>query len=653
MPLSRRTFDEGKRYQTVVFQENTHPGDFEWVELQDIQNAERRGALNALVTTGAVGDGFKVVGNGSSNAVLVTVGAMLRSGDRLILPDGQHPLVAGQFVFNMPISTPVTDRTDLVYLDVFTETVGPSQDPDIEDVLLGPTALRERTVYQFAVAQGQTTLPALSSGHTGVALATVARRGGDPAVNAADVTDVRPIAGLQPQFRPKNLIVVSPAGGQFTDLQTALNSIVGSSQSNPFTVLVEPGTYTSTVPITLNNPYVQVIGRDREATTVKVSPATGVLQGFVVNAANVYLVNLGLDFAPTATGNLTLLTMGSGSSARVENCLLGEQYFGANATNTMKGAEVAATATLGLHGSKLYAQIFGMGVNNAGTFLAKRSTISCHRVDALVNNGLMDLEDCAVVTNERTINSLNTFTARRTSFTTQTTKSVAGSGSNCVSLGGAVACTLSHCSVVSNINRIDVTDTSLPWDSVSVGALIFLSGTGTSVLEHCALAGLSDTGSKLDVRDCALEAGSFTSGPLAGQSVGVYAASSADVRIVGCVNTNGNAVYASGANPIVEGCTFRSDLSSFAMRFGGGTKAVVSNCTLHMLDTGSAANIEDTASQPTFAHCHFQEPFSGPAPTNAVSGVSGSKVFKGQNTKSAGITNLFAAAITTQTSIEA
>src|SRR3972149_5347044 len=172
MPLSRRTFDEGKRYQTVVFQENTHPGDFEWVELQDIQNAERRGALNALVTTGAVGDGFKVVGNGSSNAVLVTVGAMLRSGDRLILPDGQHPLVAGQFVFNMPISTPVTDRTDLVYLDVFTETVGPSQDPDIEDVLLGTTALLPRTLYQSVAAHGRPSLPAATSGHTGVALAT-------------------------------------------------------------------------------------------------------------------------------------------------------------------------------------------------------------------------------------------------------------------------------------------------------------------------------------------------------------------------------------------------------------------------------------------------------------------------------------------------
>ena len=42
MPLSRRTFDEKKRYKTLIFREDKPGGDFEMVELQDIQNAERR-----------------------------------------------------------------------------------------------------------------------------------------------------------------------------------------------------------------------------------------------------------------------------------------------------------------------------------------------------------------------------------------------------------------------------------------------------------------------------------------------------------------------------------------------------------------------------------------------------------------------------------
>ena len=89
----------------------------------------------------------------------------------------------------------------------------------------------------------------------------IVRRASDPLINAADVTDVRPMASLNSQFKPRNLIVVSPLGGDFNSPTAALDSIVGlTSAANPYTILIRPGIYTITKPLAFNDPYVSMIG---------------------------------------------------------------------------------------------------------------------------------------------------------------------------------------------------------------------------------------------------------------------------------------------------------------------------------------------------------------------------------------------------------
>ncbi len=49
----------------------------------------------------------------------------------------------------------------------------------------------------------------------------------------------------------KNVVTVAKSGGQFTDIQTAINSITDASVLNPYTVYVAAGTYTLTDRINL------------------------------------------------------------------------------------------------------------------------------------------------------------------------------------------------------------------------------------------------------------------------------------------------------------------------------------------------------------------------------------------------------------------
>jgi len=154
--LSKRTFDESKRYEAVIFQEGTHPADFEIVELQDIQNVERQRLIQTLLTDGAIGNGFLVVGSGLVNAVNVTPGGLLSQGQRILLPDALHQTIGGNYIYNMPTATPVVDRTDLIYLAIGINDVTSTQDPVIEDPTLGPGAYREQVAYTISLAQGTT-----------------------------------------------------------------------------------------------------------------------------------------------------------------------------------------------------------------------------------------------------------------------------------------------------------------------------------------------------------------------------------------------------------------------------------------------------------------------------------------------------------------
>lgn len=651
MPLSRRTFNSNKRYQTLVFAENTRPADFEMVELQDIQNDERRGMMRSLITTGAIGTGFTVVGTALSNAVQVLTGTYANDGERLLLPDIQHPLVGGIFVFNMPIATPVTDRTDLVYLEIWTEAVSATQDPDIEDPLLGPSATRERTVYQFRVAQGSLSIPALPSGHVGRGLASIIRRGGDPLIQAEDVTDIREIAALQSQFRPQNVITVAKSGGQFTDVQTALDSITGSAIDNPFMVVVEPGEYVSTIPLTLSNPYVQLVGRDPQTTVIKISPPSGSTQGVIVNATNIVINNMSLDYASGTLGNQTLISVQASAALMMEKCVIGKQFYDENTTNAFRGMNVAGSSTVEIEDCDIYGQNYSGVVVNVGTLTMTRCLLTGYLVDALVNTGVLTMENCDVLTNERSINSLNTMTSKECNFTTQNMKAAPGISTNCVVLGGVVTNTMVRCKVASSVNRADITDTTLDWDSVQFSPITFLTGSGSCKFVNCTLNGWSDIGVAASMTNCVINAQNFISGPLAGQVIGFYCSTGADVRIIGCTNSGDNFVYASNSSPYISSCRIRSNAGTIGLRMDN-SRAIVTNCVFFQVTSAALCGSFATTAAITITQCHFQGPVTGPYPVQAISGGVGTIVYTGGTTLDPNITALITGTAT-QTDITA
>jgi len=77
------------------------------------------------------------------------------------------------------------------------------------------------------------------------------------------------------QNRYPNVIVVAENGGDFTDLASALNSIVDASEQNPYLIKLMPGTYqTGYLGIQMKE-YVDILGSGRNVTKIKGSVVNG------------------------------------------------------------------------------------------------------------------------------------------------------------------------------------------------------------------------------------------------------------------------------------------------------------------------------------------------------------------------------------------
>lgn len=193
--ISRNSFNESKQYDKVILQQGQPITDYDYNETQDIQRIKLRRLIIELFGDGAIEDGYKIVGTGAVNDFIVKAGPVYKSGYRINLFEDSTASALGVI-----LNTPVSDRTDIVYLDIYEMEITSETDPDIIHPKLIPVGMeptrRIKIKADLKVAEG-TTLPIDTSTHSYMQLATINRTASE-LINSDMVIDNRLEIGITP-----------------------------------------------------------------------------------------------------------------------------------------------------------------------------------------------------------------------------------------------------------------------------------------------------------------------------------------------------------------------------------------------------------------------------------------------------------------------
>lgn len=113
-----------------------------------------------------------------------------------------------------------------------------------------------------------------------------------------------------------NVKIVAKSGGEYTSIQSAIDSITDATTNNRYTIFVYPGTYTENI---VMKDYVSLVGLATRRTT-KIYSTSGTLITLPSNEAHIFWIDL--EMAPTSSDDILLdATAGNGSTGfyRVEN----------------------------------------------------------------------------------------------------------------------------------------------------------------------------------------------------------------------------------------------------------------------------------------------------------------------------------------------
>jgi hypothetical protein len=221
--FSRETFDALKHYVSVRLQQGVPIVDADINEMQDIRSWELRSFLRWFVGDGVPegNNGFEIVpattvAGGSTtidqNNISIKGGNGSAYGAGRILVDGQDVLIESDMKYNEqklfkdaslattwsvaplpPLTTPVSDRTDLVYLDVWTREVNFLEDKTLVDSRINvETCVRLKREWVVRVAEGALTLPSpVPTGHVFYPLARIQRHASVSQIITTGITDLR------------------------------------------------------------------------------------------------------------------------------------------------------------------------------------------------------------------------------------------------------------------------------------------------------------------------------------------------------------------------------------------------------------------------------------------------------------------------------
>ncbi|MBE9570806.1 MAG: hypothetical protein IMF11_09270 [Proteobacteria bacterium] len=212
--FSRNTFDKLKHYVGVRLQQGVPLVDADWNEQEDIRKYELQAFLKWFVGNGIPknNEGFRILAaSGTSNDFDISGGDGTTEGAGRCIVEGwdvinesnlrysSQPLynnaaLAAQWGVDplIPLTTPVADRVDTVYLDVWEREVDGTEDSDLINPAIGiETCVRLKREWVVRVAEGTSILPTLPSDHFFYKLASLKRPAENAVINKENITDLR------------------------------------------------------------------------------------------------------------------------------------------------------------------------------------------------------------------------------------------------------------------------------------------------------------------------------------------------------------------------------------------------------------------------------------------------------------------------------
>ena len=106
-------------------------------------------------------------------------------------------------------------------------------------------------------------------------------------------------AGITPVYA--QTVIVDQAGGQYTTIQAAIDSITDNSTTKRYAILIQPGTYTENV---VMEEYVSLVGVDKKS--VIITSASGITITAPSGTSDAAIHNISLKSTPTADGGEVL-----------------------------------------------------------------------------------------------------------------------------------------------------------------------------------------------------------------------------------------------------------------------------------------------------------------------------------------------------------
>jgi microcystin-dependent protein len=187
--FSRNTFDKVKHYVGVRLQQGVPIVDADWNELEDIRKYELQAFLKWFVGNGIPkgNDGFHIrPADGQDNDFVIKAGRCLVEGWDVI-----NEIDINYTAQHLSLTTPTSDRTDIVYLDVWEREVNAVEDPYLVNPAIGiETCVRLKREWVVRVAEGAE-LPNPPEGHFFYTLASLKRSEGQSKIKDDDISDQR------------------------------------------------------------------------------------------------------------------------------------------------------------------------------------------------------------------------------------------------------------------------------------------------------------------------------------------------------------------------------------------------------------------------------------------------------------------------------